>query len=297
MQTRFGLEHVAALLRDVHARVAAPHARGDDVCALELGQIEEVEGGDAGRDPIGRHARELAAGEGELDEAQLLDDPQGEARIRAGIEREGRQIVLVVVENLRQAVTRGGRHGLAFPEHFARHGIERIIVHADECTAQQVDAVEHETPRDARLAAAEIAFGLADAHGPLVSAELERVAHAGRDPLEHGEIEIDEIPAGEHVRIERSNSRGERLERGGLGRAALGALGHRPVAAVDDEHLIAAQAEQRYRQQTLALRIRLDVEGQHARRDLHLGRVQLRIVEHAGRRRRISGCPRFRSRP
>ena len=91
MQAGHGLEHVAALLRDVHARVAAAHARSDDACALELGKIEKVEGRDAGGDPIRRHARELAACKGELDEAQLLDDAEGEARIRAGIEREVRR--------------------------------------------------------------------------------------------------------------------------------------------------------------------------------------------------------------
>ncbi len=280
VQARFGLEHVAALLRDMHARVAAPHARGDEVDALELGQIEEVEGGDARRDAVRGHARELAAGEGELDEAQFLRDAEGESGIRARIQREGRQIVLVVVDDFRQAVTRRRAHRLAFAEHFARDRIERIVIHADERAAQQVDAVEHQTARDARLAAAEIALGFADSRRPRASTELERVAHTGRNPLEHAEIEIDEIPTGEHVRIERSHPGGERLERVGLGRAAHGTLGARPVVWIDDEHLIAPQAVQRYRQETLRLRIGLDVERQHARRDLDVGRAQIRILEH-----------------
>ena len=109
---------------------------------------------------------------------------------------------------------------------------------------------------------------------------------ARRDPLEHAQIEVDDVPAGEHVGIERSDARGEGLERGALGRAAAGALGHRPVAAVDDEHLVDAGREQRNRQQPLALGIRLDVEGQHARLDRDVGRAQHGIVEHRRRVRR-----------
>ena len=37
---------------------------------------------------------------------------------------------------------------LAFAEHLARDGVERVVVHAHERAAQQVDAVEHEPARE-----------------------------------------------------------------------------------------------------------------------------------------------------
>ncbi len=69
---------------------------------LQLRQIQEIERGDAGRDPIRRHAGELAARERELDEVQLRHDLEREARVGPRIERERRQIVPVVVQDLRR---------------------------------------------------------------------------------------------------------------------------------------------------------------------------------------------------
>ena len=132
----------------------------------------------------------------------FCDDLIGESRIGARIERERRQVVLVVVDDLGDAITHVAGDGLAFAEHLARHGVERVIVHADEGTAQQIDAVEHQTAGDARLTAAEIALGFADANRAGVAAEHEWMAHARRDLLQHGQIEIDDVPARQHVGIE-----------------------------------------------------------------------------------------------
>ena len=68
------LEHVAALLRRVHARVVGAHGRRDDLQPLELAQIQKVERRDARGDAIRRHAGQLAARERERHEVELRDD-------------------------------------------------------------------------------------------------------------------------------------------------------------------------------------------------------------------------------
>ncbi len=110
-------------------------------------------------------------------------DLERQSRVGARIERERRQIMAVVVHDLGDAITHVPGDGLAFAENLARHGVERVIVHAYEGPAQQVDAVEHEAARNARLSAAEIAFGFADANAPDVPAQRKGMAHALGDAL------------------------------------------------------------------------------------------------------------------
>ena len=111
-------------------------------------KIEKVERRDARRDAIRRHARERAARERERHEVQLRDDLIREPRVGARVERERRQIVRVVVLDLRDPIAHVAGDRLAFAEHLARDGIERVVVHAHERAAQQIDAVEHEPSRN-----------------------------------------------------------------------------------------------------------------------------------------------------
>src|SRR5262249_41613457 len=65
-------------------------------------------------------------------------------------------------------------------------------------------------------------------------------------------------------------------------------LRHRAIAAIDDQYFVDGAAISRGggihrdRQQSLALRIGLDVEGQHPWRHLDVGRPQHRVVENPG---------------
>ena len=183
MQPGDGLEHVAALLRGMHTRIVGAHGRRDDLETLELGKIQKVERRDARRDAIRRHAGQRAARERERHEVELRDDLERQPRVRPRIERERRQVVRVVVLDFADTIADVARDRFAFAEHLAGDGIERVVVHPDERAAQQVDAVEHEPSRQVRLAAAEIAFGLAKLHGACVAAELERMPNARRDSL------------------------------------------------------------------------------------------------------------------
>ena len=55
--------------------------------------------------------------------------------------------------------------GLAFSEHAACHGIERIVLHAHKGAAQEIDPIQHDAAGYGGLPAPEVALGLADADG------------------------------------------------------------------------------------------------------------------------------------
>src|SRR6185312_9285960 len=113
---------------------------------------------------------------------------------------------------------------------------ERVVLHAHECPTQQIDPVEHDATGNEGLAAAEIAFGLAQAHCAGLPTEIERLAQSRGDPLERSEIEIDDIPSAKHVGVERCKALAECAKRCKLARTSRRALGHRSLAAVDDQH-------------------------------------------------------------
>ena len=150
----------------------------------------------------------------------LLHDVVGEPRVGARIEREGGQVVAVVVQDLADAIAHVALDGLAFAQHLPRHGVERVVVHPHEGAAQQVDAVEDETAGNRGLAAAEIAFGLAQAHRAGVAAEIEWMPHARGDSCKNRQVEVDDVPAGQYVRIAGSDAIAECGQRGELAFAA-----------------------------------------------------------------------------
>ena len=144
----------------------------------------------------------------------------------------------VVVGDLGDAVAHVAGQDLALAQNLARHRIERIIVHADERAPQQIDPIEHQAARNARVAAAEIALGRADADRPRIAAQRQRMADAQGDALQDREVEVDDVPAGQHVRIEAPDALAEGLQRGALGQAPDRVRRHRAVAAVHDEHFV-----------------------------------------------------------
>ena len=201
---------------------------------------------------------------------ELLHDLKSESRVRTRIERKRREIMAVIVGDLGDAIMHVAGDGLAFAENLACHGVEGIIVHADERAAQQIDAVENQAAGNARLTAAEIALGLANARRAGVPAQRERMAHTRGDSLQYREIEIDDVPARQDVGIEVPNALAKCFQcREFIGTAGR-AIRHRALAAVHDEHFIDAGGVHGNRQQPLGLAVGFDVERQHARLDLHV---------------------------
>jgi len=271
---------VPALLRGVHARVVVAHGRRDHATPLELGEIQEVEGRDARRDAVRRHAGQAAACERERHEVELLDDLICEPCVGPRVLRERREIVRVVVLDLRDPVGSVARERLAFAKHLARDGVERVVVHAHERAAQKIDAVEHDAARDRRLAAAEVALGLAQSQRAVVAPEAQRMLEPRRDPLKDGEIEVDRVPARQYVGILGAHALAERVERRALVVTARGSFRHRARVGIDDQDLVEAGGEERDREQPSRFRIRLDVERQHAGRDVDRRRPHVGILEH-----------------
>lgn len=138
--------------------------------------------------------------------------------------------------------------------------------------------------RAARRDAQIVLVGLAHADRARLAPERQRMTQPRGDPLQHREIEVDRIPAGQHVGVERGDPRAKRVERFALIRARGRALGHRPRGAVDDQHLVerAAVRVDRDREQRRAARIRLDVEGQHPRLERDLRGGHRRVIENPG---------------
>ncbi len=155
------LEDVASLLGGMNTRVIAAHGRSHDTPALELREIKKVEGGDTRRHPVGCHARKLTPRERQPDEVEFPGDLKSKARVSARVLCECRQVVLVVMDDLADAIADIATDRFAFSEHFSRHRVQRVVVHAHERATQQVDAVQHQATGDRGLPAAEVAFRLA----------------------------------------------------------------------------------------------------------------------------------------
>ncbi len=167
-----------------------------------------------------------------------MDDLKGKARVSARVQRESRQVVAVVVQNLGDPVLDITLDGLAFAEHLARHRIERIILHAHKGPPQEIDSVEHHAPGNRRLPTAKIPFGLAQADGSYIATQVERMPGALGDSFQHREIEVNGVPTRQHVRIESTNPLAKGVQRRALVKAPCRSVGHRAIAAVDDQYLV-----------------------------------------------------------
>ena len=77
------------------------------------------------------------------------------------------------------------------------------------------------------------------------------MAHARRDSLQHRQVEVDRVPAGQHVGVERADARAERVERRVLVGAAHRVLRHRPRSRRRRSALRRARRVQRDREQAL----------------------------------------------
>ncbi len=229
---------MAALLRGVHRGVAGPHGRRDDAALLELAQIDEIERRDAGSDPIRSHARKLTARKRQSHQIELTEDVVSKSRVRASVECKGRQIAPIVFLDFPQPIPGVALDRLALAKHGTCNGIERVILHAHECSPQQVDAIEDHAARDGGLTAPKVTLCLAKANRADVPPEVERMVRARGDAFQHGEVKVDGIPTRQHVRIECQHPIAEGLQRRALIRAARGSLGHGATAAIDDQHLV-----------------------------------------------------------
>ena len=98
------LQHMPALLQGAAAAIARANAGRDDAELPQFAEVQEIERRNARRDPVRRHAGQLAAREGKRNDIEPRDDLKGESRVSSGIQREGCEVMAVVICNLRDAI-------------------------------------------------------------------------------------------------------------------------------------------------------------------------------------------------
>ena len=104
--------------------------------------------------------------------------------------------------------------------------------------------------------------------------------HPGCDTRQYGQVEVDDVPPGQHIRIQLPDPPAEPVERRSLAGAGNGPLRHGPAFGIDYENLVSAASENRDGQQALGLPVGFDVERQHTGRKVHRRGFQVGVVEN-----------------
>jgi hypothetical protein len=173
----------------------------------------------------------------------------------------------------------GLAEGLAPAEHLAGHRVQRVALHAHERAAQQVDPVEDGAARHRRPARAARPGGGPEAHRTRTTAELERHARAPGHAHEHGQVEVDDVPAGDRVRVDLAHASDQAGQQLALVGERLRSRGTRRPRRSEQQHLRHAAAMERDRQQPPRRGVGLDVERQHGQLGQPVRRAQHGIVE------------------
>ena len=93
---------------------------------------------------------------------------------------------------------------LALAEKRLRRGLQLVVVEADEGAAHQRQPVEHLAAEDDGARLARERRILAQVEGVVVAPDGEVHAVPARDARQDGEVEVDDVPAGDDVGIELS---------------------------------------------------------------------------------------------
>ena len=112
---------------------------------------------------------------------------------------------------LRHALIRARLHGLAPADDTARHGAQAIIIEALRGGTDQVQGVEDLAAVDDHAAGAPD-LTLSVPGGIVAAAEIERHAQCPAAALQDRQIEIDQVPSTEDIRVDGTNASGGGFE-------------------------------------------------------------------------------------
>ena len=93
-------------------------------------------------------------------------------------------------------------HELALTQNLARDEVQGVLVHANERAAQQLNSVQNDAPGNTRLGGCPARARGLQAHRPRPAAKLQRHAVTLGQARQDRQIEVDDIPAGQHIGIE-----------------------------------------------------------------------------------------------
>ena len=196
-------------------------AGSDHAAAVQRADVEEIERRDAAPGPFQGQAGQQAPAQGQRDQSFFVQDIAHQARVFQAVFAEGRAIFGVRAEDdLGHVLIRCGLQALAAAQHGAGHGVQAKIVVFLQGGAHQVQGVENLAAIDHHAAAApHLAFlkpGTVVGAAQIVRQIVSRAAL-----LEHHQIEVDQVPAGEHVGVDQAHARGQGLEQARFVRMAV----------------------------------------------------------------------------
>ena len=200
---------------------------------LQLAQIQEVERRDARSDAIRRHAGELAARERERHEVELLDDLVREPRVGARVQRERGQVVRGSCAGSRRCGRARRPRRLCLrraPRARRRRASSRPCARTRRAAGRcrRARAGPGSKPGRCRNSLRPCAAAAALESRPSSSGWRS----ARRDPLQHREVEVDRVPARQHVADRTSRTRAQNASSAAYSfDAARRALRHRPRTA------------------------------------------------------------------
>ena len=104
--------------------------------------------------------------------------------------------------------------------------------------------------------------------------------HAGSDTRHDAQVEVDDVPSREDVRVDLGHAAAKCRQRRSFVDTRDRVFGHLAAAGIDDVDLVEVAAVQRNRQQSACLGIGLYIERQDPGLDLYFRWRDLRIVEY-----------------
>jgi hypothetical protein len=152
-------------------------------------------------DPVERHSREQASLDRQVDQPLVLEDLEHEARVFPVVLDQRLRIVSVHSADLGGRIGRLAVDPLAASQDRPRDGIEAIVLEAQR-VANERNSVQHHATRNLGARLAREAAILLEAQRPVDPSEVPRKAERFGATRPDREVEVDDVPSDEQVRVE-----------------------------------------------------------------------------------------------
>ena len=179
--------------------------------AAQLGEVDQIEGRDAGPDPVELHPGQAAALPGQLEQAFAFENFHHQAGILEVVGHQGLGFLLVEAGDLRRSIGRLFVDEFAPSEDRVGDGAQAVVGQTQGVT-HQGDAIDHHASADfgsALPGKARIALK-ANSAGKATQGRFSLREPQGFEALgEHPKIEVHHVPPQQEVGVEFANSLGQ----------------------------------------------------------------------------------------